>query len=59
MFDGMAASEASGDIFEYGVQDEHLLLTHEANKEVVMSVKTPHGQSRQYTLTGRTMQEDT
>ena len=59
MFDGMAASEACGDIYEYGVQDEHLHLIHEANKEVVISVKTPQGQSRQYTLTGRTMQGDT
>ena len=40
MFDGMAASEACGDIFEYGVQDDHLHLIHEANKEVVISVKT-------------------
>jgi hypothetical protein len=42
MFDGMDSSEACGDIFEYGVRDDHLQLIHEANKEVVISVKTPH-----------------
>ena len=59
MFDGMDSREACGDIFEYGIQDDHLQLIHEANKEVVICVKTPHGQSDQYQLTGRTMQGDT
>ena len=40
MFDGMDSEEACGDIFEYGVNDDHLTLIHEANEKVVISVKT-------------------
>ena len=43
MFDGMENSEACGDVFSYGVNDNHLRLIHEANKTVVINVKTPHG----------------
>ena len=32
MFAGMDSSEACGAIFEYGVQDNHLQLIHEAKK---------------------------
>ena len=49
MFDGMESSEACGDMFDYGVKDDHLKLIHEANKKVVISVKTPQGQSAEYT----------
>ena len=59
MFDGMESSEACGDMFDYGVKDDHLKLIHEANKKVVISVKTPQGQSAEYTLTDRVMQGDT
>ena len=59
MFDGMESSEACGDMFDYGVKDDHLKLIHEANKNVVISVKTPQGQSEEYTLTDRVMQGDT
>ena len=59
MFDGMDDSEACGDIFTYGVNDDHLTLIHEANREVAVSVKTPYGLSKEYKLTGRTMQGDT
>ena len=59
MFDGMENSEACGDIFNYGVNDDHLKLIHEANREVVINVKTPHGISGDYTLTQRIMQGDT
>ena len=31
MFDGMDDSEACGDIFDYGINDDHLTLIHEAN----------------------------
>ena len=33
MFDGMDSEEACGDIFEYGVNDDHLTLIHEANEK--------------------------
>ena len=59
MFDGMENSEACGDIFNYGVNDNHLRLIHEANKTVVINVKTPHGVSGDFTLTHRIMQGDT
>jgi hypothetical protein len=59
MFDGMDNSEACGDLFNYGVKDEHLKLIHEANREVVINVKTPQGLSKDYTLMNRIMQGDT
>ena len=43
MFDGMDSEEACGDIFSYGVKDDHLTMIHEANKEIVLCVKTPQG----------------
>ena len=51
MFDGMDSSEACGDLFNYGVKDEHSKLIHEANREVVINVKTPHGLKSDYKLT--------
>ena len=59
MFDGMDSLEAAGDIFDYGVNDDHLTLIQEANKKVVISVKTPQGTSQPYTITNKTMQGDT
>ena len=59
MFDSMDNGEACGDIFSYGINDDHLQLIHEANKKVVINVKTPHGTSTDYALTQRVMQGDT
>ena len=59
MFDSMDNSEACGDIYNYGINDEHLNLIHETNKNVVINVKTPHGMSDDYPLTQRVMQGDT
>ena len=59
MFDGMDSSEACGDIYDYGVNDDHLTLIHEGNEEVVISVKTSYGLSKEYKLTSRIMQGDT
>ena len=56
MFDGMDSSEACGDIYNYGVNDDHLNLIHEANKSVVINVKTPQGKSNDFTLTNRVLQ---
>ena len=41
MFEGMDSSEGCGDLFDYGFLDDHLNLIHEANKTVVIHVKTP------------------
>ena len=59
MFDGMDASEACGDLFQYGVNDDHLKIIHEANDNVVINVRTPQGLSKEYNLTNRVMQGDT
>ena len=64
MFEGMESEEACGDIFSYGVKDDHLSLIHEANKNIVISVKTPQGESPTYNtihqyITNKTMQGDT
>ena len=59
MFDGMDSTEASGDIFNYGVDDDYLTIVHEANKEVVITVKTPQGTSEPHTITNKNMQGDT
>ena len=55
----MENSEACGDIFNHGVNDNHLRLIHEANKTVVINVKIPHEVSGDFTLTHRIMQGDT
>ena len=59
MFDGMDSKESCGDLFDYGVNDDYLNLIHKANKEVVISVKTPTGNSKEYELTNTIMQGDT
>ena len=45
--------------YKYGVNDDHLNLIYNSNKEVVISVKTPFGPSKDYKLIKRTMQGDT
>ena len=59
MFDSMDNNEACGDIYNYGINDDHLNLINEANKQIVINVKTPHGISEEYPLTHRIMQGDT
>ena len=59
MFDGMDNEEACGDMFNYGVNDDHLTMIHEANSKIVICVKTPQGVSEPYTLINKTMQGDT
>ena len=59
MFDGMDSSEACGDMYNYGVNDNHLNLLHEANKSVVINVRTPYGVTSDYKITNKVMQGDT
>ena len=46
MFDGMDTIEACGDLFDYGVDNDHLDLIREADKEVIINVKTLQGHSK-------------
>ena len=55
----MDSEEACGDIYDYGIDDDHITLINEANKDVVISLKTNFGVSNQYKLTNRIMQRDT
>ena len=59
MFDGMDTIEACGDLFDYGVDNDHLDLIREADKEVIINVKTPQGHSKNETLNNRVLQGDT
>ena len=59
MFDGMDSSKACGDMYIYGVNDDHLNLLHEANKSIVINVRTPYGVTDDYTITNKVMQGDT
>ena len=55
----MDAQQACGDIFEYGVNDDHQYLIYNSRKEVVINVKTPYKLSKDYELLKRTKQGDT
>ena len=37
--------------FQYGVNDDHLRIIHEANSDVVINARTPQGLSKEYNLT--------
>ena len=45
MFDSMDLEEAVSDLFNTGVTDDSLCLLYEANKDIKVQVKTPHGLS--------------
>ena len=59
MFDSMELEEACSDIYDCKVNDDHLSLLYESSNVVKMAVKTPYGQSKEYTLSKRIMQGDT
>ena len=42
-FDSMWLEETLNDLYEGGMEDDHLATLYEANKKVKVSVKTPHG----------------
>ena len=42
-FDSMWLEETINDLYEAGVQDDHLSILYEANREVNVAVKTPNG----------------
>ena len=57
MFDGIDSIEACGDLFYHGVNNDHLELIKEANKEIIINVKTPHGKSIDFMLKNGVLQE--
>ena len=42
-FDSMWLEDALNDLYDSGVKDDTLAILHEANKNVKVAVKTPHG----------------
>ena len=59
MFDSIYLPEALNDIFENGLNDDHLPLIWNANKNIYMSVKTPGGLTDRQTLENIVLQGDT
>ena len=59
MFDAMCLQESLMDLFDSGVNDDHLVLIHEANKDIKIKVKTPNGLSVEQTLKENVLQGDT
>ena len=52
MFDAINLKEAIGDIYDAGVDDDHLSLLYHANRDVKMSVSTSSGLSERQTIKG-------
>ena len=59
MIDSMDKEEACDDIYDYGIDDDHLTLIHDANKKDIICVKTNYGMSKEYQLTNQIMEGDT
>ena len=59
MFDGMSLQESLMDLYNSGVNDDHLTLIHEENKDIRINVKTPNGLSVEQTLKENVLQGDT
>ena len=59
MFDSINLQEALNDIFDYGMNDDNLLLIHKANEEVHMAVKTPGGLTDRQIIRNSVLQGDT
>ena len=59
MFDAIHLEQAVSDIFNYGMDDDNLVLLHQANREINMAVNTPNGLSDRKTLENVVLQGDT
>ena len=59
MFDGMNLQESISDLYDSGVDDDHLSLIYEANRDIVIKVKTPNGLTVEQTLKENVLQRDT
>ena len=59
MFDAINLKQAIGDIYDAGVDDDHLSLLYHANRDVKMSVSTSSGLSERQTIKDVVLQGDT
>ena len=59
MFDAMYLEEAISDLYNAGCKDDNLSLIYQANKEIFVSVNTPHGQTEEQTIQDVVLQGDT
>ena len=59
MFDGMNLKESISDLYDSGVDDDHLNLLYEANRDILIKVKTPSGLTVEQTLGENVLQGDT
>ena len=59
MFDSIDLEQALSDLFDVGVDDDTLVLLHEANKEIQMAVKTPSGLTDRQTIRNCVLQGET
>ena len=59
MFDSIDLELALSDIYDAGVDDDTLVLLHQANQEIDMAVKTPNGLTERQTVKNIVLQGDT
>ena len=59
MFDSIDLKQALSDLYDAGVQDDTLVLLHEANKDIHMAVKTPTGLTKRQIIKNCVLQGDT
>ena len=59
MFDDINLQEAISDLYDSGVEDDHFPLIHEANWNIQIKIKTPHGLTVEQTLKENVLQGDT
>ena len=59
MFDAIFLEEALSDLYDAGCKDDNLALLYEANKEISMTVNTPHGQTEEQNIKNVVLQGDT
>ena len=59
MFDAINLKQALSDLFDAGVVDDTLKLLYEANKDIMMAVKTPSGLTERQMIRDSVLQGDT
>ena len=59
MFDSIDLDQAISDIYDVGLNDDTLVLLHEANKDIQMAVKTNNGLTERQSLKDIVLQGDT
>ena len=59
MFDGMNLQESISDLYDSEVDDDHLNLIYEANRDILIKVKTSNGLTVEQTLGENVLQGDT